>query len=188
MGIMGIDPLIDIKHSFPPYISSSPFPLLPKTKLIWNYVQSLQVNDNNWLWFWIPVAHLGWFSAAMIIMLIFAQCCRLQWPAHYLGGQCLYPACAEPEPGHKELQVLAPRPSPQPVSAASQPAWSPEQPSQASERETGDSEDWGAGSGPRASQQSQQLPAWDGQTAARPARIRPSQPSELLSAQLATGQ
>lgn len=79
----------------------------------------------------------------MIIMLIFAQCCRLQWPAHYLGGQCLYPACAEPEPGHKELQVLAPRPSPQPVSAASQPAWSPEQPSQASEREreTGDSED-----------------------------------------------
>jgi len=34
----------------------------------------------------------------------------------------------------------------------------------------------------------QQLPAWDGQTVARPARIRPSQPSELLSAQLATGQ
>ena len=58
-------------------------------------------------------------SPVMIIMLIFAHCCRLQWPAHYPSGQCLYPACAGGAgPGHKELQVLDPRPSPQPVSAA----------------------------------------------------------------------
>ena len=79
-------------------------------------------------------------------------CPLLQWPARYPSGQCLHPACAgcaEPRtgPGHKELQVLAPRPSPQPVSAASQVRAA--EPGEW-ERETGDSEDWGLGSGERA--------------------------------------
>jgi len=113
---------------------------------------------------------------------------RLQWPAHYPSGQCLYPACAGGAgPGHKELQVLDPRPNPQPVSAAclvraAEPAASERERERREIVRTGER---GAGT---ALGQSQQLPAWDGQTTTRPARIRPSQPSELLSAQLATGQ
>ena len=88
-------------------------------------------------------------------------CPLLQWPARYPSGQCLHPACAgcaEPRtgPGHKELQVLAPRPSPQPVSAASQVRAA--EPGEW-ERETGDSEDWGLGSGERAQCSARAQPA-----------------------------